>query len=62
LEQKTMQLLSAIMHLDPAHLFVAGAAVVSFFGWAGSDSSDEQEEDDYAEYASWNPASVNYSE
>jgi hypothetical protein len=57
-----MQLLSAIMHLDLARLTVAGLSVVAFFGWAGSGASEDQDEEDYAEYASWNPASVNYSE
>lgn len=55
-----MEFLSAILNLDPAHLFVAGATVFVLFRMVGDSSPSVEEDDDY-EYASWNPASVNYN-
>lgn len=56
-----MELLTAIINLDPVQLFVAGAGALVFFGMASDSSSTVEEDDDY-ENASWNPASVNYND
>jgi hypothetical protein len=55
-----MALLTAIMNLDFAQLFVAGAGVLTVIGMATGSSSEPEDDDDY-ETASWNPASVNYN-
>lgn len=55
-----MELLTAIMEIDLSQLFVAGAGVLVLLGMASGPSDDVEEDDDY-ENASWNPASVNYN-
>jgi hypothetical protein len=55
-----MELLNAILNMDPAQLFVAAAAICVMFA-GGASSTPEDDNSDY-DNASWNPASVNYND
>lgn len=59
-----IKLLTAIVHLDVGYIVIGIAAVWMFVDWIVSDSVESNETRkvfDDAEYASWNPASVNYN-
>lgn len=58
-----MELLTALMHTDPAHLTMGVLAVLAVIGMASSGDSPA-EDDDNSDYdnASWNPSSVNYND
>ena len=55
-----MQLLTALMHIQPAYLVVAGLGFLALI----ANSATQADEDDNSDFenASWNPASVNYND
>ena len=58
-----MELITALLNLDPAALVTGGLAIVALRCVASGSDSECDVEDDRSDYdnASWNPSSVNYN-